>query len=231
MGKTSKSTNTTTASNFPTSTPSVLSVNGKPLVETGIKNNAFYSNFNYSPEEQAINKYVQDSLLSSLPNINTFLPETVANMDAQVEAYTKKGINTINDIYTPMIQSLQNNVASRFGNLDNSIFMDDLNGLESKRANAVSSLAEDVQSKRSELVNNELQNQYNYLNFLTGYQNQNFQNMLNATKLNQSNVSLNNQYQNNLYDYLNSQSNTSSSLGNINLSQLANTISKLGYFL
>lgn len=231
MGKTSKSSNTTTTKSYPSSTQSVLSVNGKPLVETGIKNNTFYSNYNYSPEELAINKYVQDSLLNSLPKVNTFLPETIANMDSQLEAYTKKGVDTINDIYTPMIQSLQNNVASRFGNLDNSIFMENLNNLESKRANAVSSLAEDVQSKRSELVNNELQNQYNYLNFLTGYQNQSLQNVLNATKVNQSNLSLNNDYQSNLYDYLNNQSSVPSSFGNVNLSQLVNNFAKLNSFL
>lgn len=232
MGKTSKSTNTTTTSSLPISSQSVLSVNGNPLVETSIKDNTLYSNYNYTPEEQAINKYVQDSLLTSLPNVNTFLPETIANMDSQIEAYTKKGIDSINDIYTPMIQSLQNNVASRFGNLDNSIFMENLNGLESKRASAVSSLAEDVQSKRSELINNELQNQYNYLNFLTGYQNQNLQNVLNATKLNQSNLSLNNDYQNSLYNYLNNKSSQAySALGNVNWGQLANNISKLGYFL
>lgn len=212
MGKTSKSDNSTVV--YPTNTQSVLNVNGKPLVETSIRNGVLYSNYDYSPEEQAINKYVQDSLLTSLPKINTFLPETIANMDEQIDAYTKRGIDSINEIYNPMIQSLQSNVASRFGNLDNSIFMDGLNDLESKRAGAVSSLSQDVQAKRSDLINNELQNQYNYLGFLTGYQNQNFQNLLNATKLNQANFSLNSDYQNGLYSYLNNQSYPYSSLNN-----------------
>lgn len=230
MGKTSKATNTIVTPGLPANTQSVLSVDGSPLVETGIRDNTFYSNYHYSPEEQAINKYIQNSLLSSLPNINTFLPETIANMDSEIEAYTKRGIDSINSIYNPMIQSLQNNVASRFGNLDNSIFMENLNGLESKRASAVSTLAEDIQAKRSDLVNNELQNQYNYLNFLTNYQNQNLQNMFNAIKLNQSNYTLKNDYQDSLNNYLNNKS-SSSLLNNVNWSQLASSLSKLNNFL
>lgn len=219
MGKTSK-TNTV---NYPVNTQSVLKVNGRPLVETSVDGNTLYSNYNYTPEEQAINKYVQNSLLENMPKLNTFLPETIANMDAQVDAYTKNGIKSLNEIYTPMIQNLQNNIASRFGNLDNSIFMDGLNDLENKRSSAVSALAQDVQAKRNELVDNELKNQYNYLNFLTSYQNQNFQNLLNATRLSQSNFTLNNNYQNDLYN--NSNNNpynySPSSLTNDYLSKLS----------
>lgn len=200
MGKTSKNY----TESLPSNTQSVINVNGKPIVESYIKDNTIYSNYYVSPEQEALNKYVQESLLESIPKIGTFLPETIENMNKEIEAYKDQGVSYINEMYTPMLQGLQNNIASRFGNLDNSLFMDDLNSLETKRSKAISGFAQDVQSKRSELVNDELQKQYNYINFLNNYQNQNLQNMFNTTKLNQSNLSMNNDYQSKIYNSLNS---------------------------
>lgn len=193
MGKTSKV-------EYPQATESSLSVNGMPLVQTSINGGSISSNYNFTPEQNAMNNYVQASLLTNVPKINTFLPQTIENLSLQVEAYKNNGVNTINELYPPMIKGLQNEVANRFGNLDNSIFMENLNGLETKRASAVSALAQDVEAKRNELVNDELQKQYDFLNFLTDYQNQTFQNMLNATQLNKSNLSLNNDYQTKIYN-------------------------------
>ena len=84
-----------------------------------------------------------------------------------------------------MIQELQENVASRFGNLDNSVFMDNLKGIESKRAEAISDLATNLQSKQSSLINNELSNRYNFLNYLSNLQNNinnNIQNTISASR-------------------------------------------------
>ena len=150
-------------------------------------------------------------------------------MDSQVEAYTRQGIDSINQVYTPMITSLENDVASRFGNFDNSIFLDSLKGIESSRAKAVSALSQDIQAKRTEIENNEIQKQYDYLNFLTNYQNQSFQNMLNASKLNQSNLSLSNDY---LADSFSSgNKNQSSNNNSVNLSQLTNYLATLAKFV
>ncbi len=218
MGKTSKTKTVT----LPSTTQSVLTLNGKPLVETSIKDNKLYSNYYYSPEEEKLNKYVGESFLSSLPKVNSFLPETIANMDSQISAYTQQGVNSINEIYTPMITNLENDIASRFGNFDNSIFIDNLKGIESSRAKAVSALSQDVLAKRNELVNDELENQYNYLNFLANYQNQSFQNMLNASKFNQSNLSLNTDY---LTDYYGSKNSSNPSWSQ--LSSYLSTLTKL----
>ncbi len=220
MGKTTK----TETKYLPSTSQSVITINGKPLVSTSIKNNTIYSKYYYSPEEEALNKYIQQSLLSSVPKLNTFLPETIDNMNRQVEAYTQQGLETIKDVYTPMITKLENDIASRFGNFDNSIFIDSIKGLEDSRAKAVSALAGDVLSKRNELENNELQKQYNYLSFLTGYQNQSFQNMLNASKLNQSNLSLNNDY---LSNYVASNNSKSSGNSSLNWNQLSSYLSYL----
>ncbi|MDD3237175.1 MAG: hypothetical protein PHV37_03680 [Candidatus Gastranaerophilales bacterium] len=214
MGKTSK-----TSQMLPSATQSVTSVNGVPVVNSYIDGGTIYTNYNETPEQKALNSYAQNSLLENLPKVNTFLPETIQNLNSQIDAYTKKGAKSIDDIYSPMIKNLQNDSASRFGNLDNSIFLENLNSLESKRADSMATLAENIQSKRNELVNDELQNQYNYLSFLTDYLNNYQQNLYNMGKNNQSGLSTNNSYQTQLYNALN-KSNTTPTLSAADIAQL-----------
>lgn len=222
MGKTSK----TTSSSIPTNTSSTFSINGTPLVSTTISDGNIYSNYNLSKTQQSINDYVDNSLLDGLANVNTFSPETIQNLNDQLSAYTNSGIKTINNTYTPMIQNLENDIASRFGNFDNSIFMDNLNQIETKRSDAISDFAQNVEAKKNELIDDQLDNQYKFLSFLTDYQNQSFQNMLDAARLNLSNMSANNSYQSDLND---SGSSYSSKLSQtLALSKISNYLSKLG---
>lgn len=68
-------------------------------------------------------------------------------------------------MYEPMLENLKTDVASRFGNFDNSVFMDNLNSIEENRAESINNLAQDVMSKRDELISNELAQRYTYLGF------------------------------------------------------------------
>ena len=148
-----------------------ISINGQSKANTSYQNGQLVTNYNMSPlEEQTLN-YTQSQILNNLENINVFSPKTMDNIYKELNAYKLHGINDINQTYTPMIQELQENVASRFGNLDNSVFMDNLKGIESKRAEAISDLATNLQSKQSSLINNELSNRYNFLNYLSNLQN------------------------------------------------------------
>ena len=148
-----------------------ISINGQSKANTSYQNGQLVTNYNMSPlEEQTLN-YTQSQILNNLENINVFSPKTMDNIYKELNAYKLQGINDINQTYTPMIQELQENVASRFGNLDNSVFMDNLKGIESKRAEAISDLATNLQSKQSSLINNELSNRYNFLNYLSNLQN------------------------------------------------------------
>lgn len=187
MSKTTKSQN-------PSSISSSINLNGNSLINTTTSNGKTTSDINFSADQQKINDYIQSSLLSSIPKINTFLPETIENWNKEIDAYTTQGIKKIDDLYSPMIKDLQNNIASRFGNLDNSVFMDNLNNLESKRAESISDFAQNIQSKQSSLVDDELNRQYNYLNFLTGYDNNQFQRMLNIINPGYSGLSQSSNY-------------------------------------
>lgn len=144
--------------------------------------------------EKGIYDYAQNSLLTSLPQINVFSADTQNSINSQLEAYKNRGIQTINDLYTPIMDNLKTDIASRFGNLNNSVFFDNLNSVEKNRATAISDLAQDLEAQRSTLYNNELSNRYNYLNFMNSLQNQINSNIMNYLGVAQNNSSSGNSY-------------------------------------
>ena len=156
----------------------VVSINGEQKASQNKVGNTVYSNYNMSDAEKKIYDFTQNSFLQNLPNINVFSENTQKNLQNQLDAYTQSGLSAIQNLYTPMLSNLKTDIASRFGNFDNSIFLDKLNSLEANRANSMNSFAQDILAKRNELINDELNNRYNYLNFLNGIQNQYNSNIL-----------------------------------------------------
>ena len=152
-----------------------------------------------SDAEKQIYDYAQNSFLENLPKVNVFSEDTKKQMQNQLNAYTQKGIDTINDIYTPMLNDMKTDIASRFGNFDNSIFMNNLNDIESNRADAMSSLTQDILAKQNELINDELNKRYTYLDFLNGIQNQTTSNILSYMQQAANNSNSGNSYNNSSY--------------------------------
>jgi len=209
---------------YPTYTGSNVSVNGNNISSTSLANGVVNANYNMSDSEKAIYDYAQSALANLLPQVNTFLPDTLNSLQSQIDAYTNQGTNEINNIYSPMIKNLQNDIASRFGNFDNSMFMDNLNNIESKRSDAVSAFAQDVMAKKSDLVNNELQNRYNYIDLLNNMQNQSTQNALSYINAALGGSSSANSYNNNLYNALSKLSSQGQSSTSNLASYLANSL-------
>lgn len=200
---------------------SSITVNGQNKSSASSTKNGVKSSYNMDPYEQAAYNFAQKSFYENMPNVNVFSDETVKNLNNQVNAYLNQGINTIQNTYTPMIREMQNDIARRFGNVNNSIFMDNLNDIESKRALAMSDLVQDVSSKRNELVNNELANRYEYLNFLNDYQNQVYSNMLQTLAMNNNFLNTNN-------SHLNGRNNTTTATSSNNtLGDILNIASKV----
>ncbi|MBQ8168717.1 hypothetical protein IJZ97_04795 [bacterium] len=191
MGKNSK---------YPSYPTGSVTVNGNTVANTSKKGNTITSNYNMSDVEKGIYDYAQNSLLGSLPQINVFSKDTQNSINSQVEAYKNKGLQTINDTYAPLLNDLKTDIASRFGNLNNSVFFDNLNSIENNRANAISNLAQDVEAQRNELYNNELANRYNYLTFLNALQEQINNNVLNYMGLAQNNSASGSSYNQNAYN-------------------------------
>lgn len=203
MGKSSKK--------YPQYSSGTINVNGNTKASTYKTGDNIYSNYNMSDFEKQAYDYAQKSFANSLPSVNIFDDETKKNLQSQLDVYQLNGQKLINNIYTPMLNDLKNDVASRFGNLDNSVFMDNLNSIEANRANSINNLAQDVMSKKSELINNELSQRYTYLNFLQDIQNQMNSNILNYISGSQKNSTSGNNYNTQAY---NSTKSSGSSFGN-----------------
>ena len=161
-----------TSSYKPSYTSGSVSINGQNKATTTKSGNAVYGNYNMNDQEKELYDYAQKTLPQLVQNVNTFSPEVMQSINNQLNVYKRQGQNCINQIYTPLINNLKNDIASRFGNLDNSMFMNNLNNIESNRGNAITELADNLISKQNELVNNELVNRYNYINLLNSLQNQ-----------------------------------------------------------
>ena len=200
-----------------------ITVNGSAKSSaTSTKNGANVS-YNMDPYEQAAYNFAGKSFYDNLGKINVFSDDTINSLNNQVNAYLNQGLNVLNSTYAPMIREMQNDIARRFGNTSNSMFMDNLNDIESKRALAMSDLAQDVMNRRDELINNELSNRYDYLNFLNNYQNQVYSNMLQT-------LAMNNDFLNTNNSHLNGRSSSTSSSSNV-LGDVLNIASKaMGLF-
>lgn len=203
MGKSSK---------YPSYSTGTISLNGQTKSSTYKKGNNVVTNYNMSDAEKKAYDYAQNSFADSLSSVNVFDGNTQKNLQSQLDAYTLNGTKLINNVYTPMLNDLKTDIASRFGNFDNSVFMDNLNSIESNRAEAVSDLAQDVLAKRDELVSNELSQRYTYLNFLQDIQNQTNSNVLNYASSSQQNSASGNSY--NAQAYAAKQSSSGKSLTN-----------------
>ena len=190
---------------------STISVNGQNKASVAYTPYGSFSTYNMTPAQKEAYNYAQNEFAKNLSQINVFSDDIQKDFDNQVQNFIDSGAQDIQDIYEPMIREMQNDIASRFGNLDNSIFMDNLNSIEDKRAQAVSDLAQDAQLYRQDLINNELNNRYQFLDYLNNYQQQTENNILST--LNQATNSLNGA---NSYYTKQSANNNLSGLSNIN---------------
>ena len=173
---------------------SSLTLNGQNKAGINISQSGTSGYYNMGDDEKKSYEYAGEQFALNLPELNVFSADTQRDLDNQVQSYINKGTEDINDIYTPMLQDLQNDIASRFGNLDNSVFMDNLSEIEDKRADAVSDFAQDVSAYRQDLINNELANRYQYLDYLNNYRQQMLSNALSALGASQNLSNLSNSY-------------------------------------
>lgn len=170
-------------------TNGTVRVNGQTKASTYKKGNTVYTDYNMSPYEKQAYDYAQKSFAENLPTLNVFSEDTQKQLQKQMNAYKNKGIETINNIYTPMLDNMKTDIASRFGNFDNSSFLNSLNDIESSRANAISDFAQDMTLKKNDLINDELSRRYQYMSFLNGINNQALSNLSTYSALTSRNSS------------------------------------------
>lgn len=197
------------SSDYPSYSNSSISLGGS-TAKAGLRNGVLKSSYEMSDAESAIYNYALDTLSSILPQVNTFDAGVQTSLQSELDAYKNSGIQSINETYNPMITDLQNNIASRFGNLDNSIFADNLGDIESERAGAVSSFAQDVLAKQSSLQSDELTKRYALIDLLSGLANNTYSNALSAISTALGSSSSANNYNSDVYNALSDMASTKS---------------------
>ncbi|MDD3435566.1 MAG: hypothetical protein PHC64_00280 [Candidatus Gastranaerophilales bacterium] len=187
------------SANYPQYSSSSISV-GDSKASTGVLNGVLTSDYDMSDAEETIYNYALSTLAGILPGVNIFDTDTLASIKSEVDAYKDRGIQEINDLYNSSLLDLENDAASRFGNLDNSIFADSLNDLESDRSSAVNSFAQDILAKQSELEADELTQRYALIELLSGLSGDIYGNALNAISTALGGSSSYNSYNKDLYN-------------------------------
>lgn len=187
-------------------------INGHNVSSAHKNGNSINSSYNMTDKEKEIYSGIQDNLSSSLGDLFEFSDEKLDLWKKQLDNYKEEGIKNINEIYEPMQNNLKNDIASRFGNLDNSIFMDNLNKITDNKAEAVSDLSKSVLEKQDKLYYNEMANRLNYIALLNNLNSAMNNNMLAYMEMAQSNAESGNKH-----NLANSQSNGfNNTLGAIN---------------
>jgi len=211
------------SANYPNYSSSDVSLGGSSA-STGVQNGILTSNYNMSGDESDIYNYALNTLANILPQLNTFDPNTLSSIQSSVDAYKDSGLNTINQAYNSSLKNIENDAVSRFGNLDNSAFIDNQNNVESERSKAVSSFAQDVLAKQSQLQSDELTKRYALTEFLNGIANNTYDNALKAVSTALGSSSSANNYNNDLYNAISALQNTGS---NTNSSDISSLLSNL----
>ena len=174
-------------SKYPSYSAGTVTVNGNTVSTSSKKKNNVTSSYNMSDVEKSIYDGIQDNLASSLANLYTISDEKQKQWNDELDAYKKAGMEEIESIYTPMVNDLRDNIAARFGNLDNSIFMDNLNTITDKQSEAVADLSESLLTKQDELYNEEMRNRMNYITLLSNLNTAMNNNILSYMQMAQSN--------------------------------------------
>ncbi len=188
MGKLSKKSSSTSTPQFANG---YVTVNGRNVASAVKNGDNVVSTYNMNENEKRIQNSVQSGLASSLDNLFSISDNQRQEWSNQLDAIKSKGIDEINDIYKPMETDLKNDIANRFGNLDNSIFMDNLNSITDKKAKAVADLSREITSTQDELYNNEITKRMatiSFLNDLNNDINNTTMNFLNAASANNKTV-------------------------------------------
>ena len=186
-------------SKYPSYSAGTVTINGNTVATSKKKKNNVTSSYNMGDTEKSIYDGIQDNLETSLKNLYTISDEKQQQWNDELDAYKKAGIEEINSIYNPMVNNLRDNIASRIGNLDNSIFMDNLNSITDKQAKAVSDLSDNLLTKQDELYTKEMQNRMNYITLLSNLNTTMNNNMLTYMQMAQSNSASGNAHNQNAY--------------------------------
>ncbi len=190
MGKSSK---------YPSYSGGKVNINGTNVSKTSRSGNSVNSDYTMNSNEKKIYNSVQNNMANVLQDLFTISAPERTEWQNQLSAMKNVGIQKINDIFNPLQISLKNDVASRFGNLDNSVFLDRLSSITDSKSKAVADLSNNLALAQNDLYNQEIQNRLNLLALLDGLNNSINNNILSYLGLANQNSNSGNQYNNLAY--------------------------------
>ena len=190
MGKSSK---------YPSYSGGAVSINGSNVSRTSRSGNSINSDYTMNQNEKKIYNSVQNNMANVLQDLFTISDPLRTEWQNQLSAMKNVGMQNINDIFNPLQITLKNDIASRFGNLDNSVFLDRLNSITDSKSKAIADLSNNLALAQSNLYNQEIQNRMNLLALLDGLNNSINNNILSYIGLANQNANSGNQYNNLAY--------------------------------
>ena len=185
---------------YPAYSAGSASINGKNKATTQKIGDKVVSNYNMSDTEKNIYDSVLNNMDSSLANFFKVSDPQRQAWNEQLDVMRQQGIDNIENIYTPMQNNLKSDIASRFGNLDNSAFLNNLKKITDNKANAVAQLSNNLALTQNDLYKNELMNRINTINFLNGLNTSFNNNILGYMGLANQNSSAGNSYNQTAYN-------------------------------
>ena len=209
------------ASKYPAYSGGAVNINGFNVAKTSKKGNSVNSDYYMDKTQKQIYNSIQNNMADVLTNLFSISDAQRQEWNNQLSAMKNVGISNINNIYTPLQNNLKNDVASRFGNLDNSVFLDKLNAITNNKSQAIADLSNNLALAQSDLYNQEIQNRINLLNLLDNLNNSINSNILSYLGLANQNSNFGNQYNQARYQATASQGNMLSQIAKLYATGLA----------
>jgi len=98
--------------------------------------------------------------------INVFDPKMISQWDQTKQAFSDKNREGFDKMWDESSRQTREDTASRFGNIDTSVYSDRMSDLDEMKSNAYTDISRDSQLLREQLQDNELDKRYQYLNWL-----------------------------------------------------------------
>ena len=191
---------------YPSYSGGSVRINGTDIASVDKSGNKIHSNYNMSDAEARMYNSLQNNMASSMENLFSISDNERKQWQNELDALQKQGIQNINNSYTPMERNLKNDIASRFGNLDNSIFLNNLKNITNNKAQAVATLSDNLAAKQSNLYTQEIQNRMNLLNLLNGINSSINNRIIQYLNIANGNAASGSQYNQNAYNAAQNQS-------------------------
>ncbi|OGI18954.1 MAG: hypothetical protein A2287_07155 [Candidatus Melainabacteria bacterium RIFOXYA12_FULL_32_12] len=167
---------------------------------------AIISQYFPDPLEAERRTLLQQKLNSIAPSLGLTAPELAQQYNQTEAAYVDDAKTKFLDQYNPTLRDLREDIASRFGTLNSSQFLNGLTDLEKTKASAFADIVNQGKMLKYDLVNQDETRKLNAMQALSGLLNGDVANFMNGVQAPQSSANLinglsNNQWVNMLNDY------------------------------